>query len=137
MSNLLISFSGGRTSAMMTKYLLENYKDKYNMIVVFANTGKERKETLDFVNMCDKEFGFNCVWVEADITQGQRKGTDFAERYYQETFVSKGSDKVELPKQETLYTEEQVDEAINKARMTSFVFQSNTIIQSLKQPKKD
>ena len=63
---LLISFSGGRTSAMMTKYLLENYKDKYEMIVCFANTGKERQETLDFVDKCDKEFGFNIVWLEAE-----------------------------------------------------------------------
>jgi len=62
---LLISFSGGRTSAMMTKYLLENYQDKYEMIVVFANTGKEREETLQFVNKCDKDFGFNVVWLEA------------------------------------------------------------------------
>jgi hypothetical protein len=92
--------------------------------------------------------------------------------YYQETFVSKGSDDTfkvweccgmeecickhpsvisengnellfdkegnlikELPKQETLYTEEQVMEAIQKARHSYAV--SNDIILSLKQPKKD
>jgi hypothetical protein len=38
-----------------------------------------------------------------------------AEQYYQETFVSKGSGEVELPQQETLYTEEQVREAIRMA----------------------
>jgi hypothetical protein len=62
---LRISFSGGRTSAMMTKYLLENFQDKYEMIVCFANTGKEREETLEFVDKCDKEFGFNVIWIEA------------------------------------------------------------------------
>lgn len=73
--NLLISFSGGRTSAMMTKYLLDNYKDRYNMVVVFANTGKEREETLEFVNKCDIEFGFNTVWVEAFVHNKANKGT--------------------------------------------------------------
>ena len=67
--------------------------------------------------------------------------------YYQETFVSKGSDETPMerkllksgfvdivPKQETLYTEEQVKEAIQKARHSYAV--SNDIIQLLKQPKK-
>jgi 3'-phosphoadenosine 5'-phosphosulfate sulfotransferase (PAPS reductase)/FAD synthetase len=62
---LRISFSGGRTSAMMTKYIIDNLKDKFEIIVCFANTGKEREETLEFVNKCDKEFGFNVVWIEA------------------------------------------------------------------------
>lgn len=61
---LLISFSGGRTSAMMTKYLLDNHSDKYDFTVVFANTGHERQKTLDFVKKCDDEFNFNTIWVE-------------------------------------------------------------------------
>lgn len=73
--NLLISFSGGRTSAFMTWWLLKHYQDKYNMIVVFANTGKEREETLKFVNKCDIEFGFNTVWVEAFVHNESGKGT--------------------------------------------------------------
>ena len=72
---LLISFSGGRTSAYMSKWLLDNMQDKYEMIVVFANTGKEREETLDFVNNCDKYFGFNVVWVEANVNSENGKGT--------------------------------------------------------------
>lgn len=64
-NKLLISFSGGRTSAMMTKWMLENLKHEYEMKVCFANTGKEREETLQFVDKCDKEFGFNVIWIEA------------------------------------------------------------------------
>jgi hypothetical protein len=46
---------------------------------------------------------------------------------------------IELPQQETLYTEEQVREAIGMARnMSGYVtyeYTENEIIQSLKQPK--
>lgn len=58
---LLISFSGGETSAYMTYSLLEQFKDWYDIQVVFANTGEENEATLDFVNRCDKELGFNVV----------------------------------------------------------------------------
>lgn len=74
---LLISFSGGRTSAYMTWWLLNNMQHKYEMIVVFANTGKEREETLQFVHKCDVEFGFNTVWIEAKVTNTKGIGTSF------------------------------------------------------------
>lgn len=73
--NLLVSFSGGETSAYMAKWLIENKSDEYEMVFVFANTGEENEETLDFVNKCDLEFGLNVVWVEAVVHHGERKGT--------------------------------------------------------------
>lgn len=60
----LISFSGGRTSAMMTNHLLKKYSNEYDFKVVFANTGHEREATLEFVNKCDEVLGFNTIWVE-------------------------------------------------------------------------
>ena len=76
MNNLSISFSGGKTSAFMTKWLLENKRDEYDdILVIFANTGQEREETLEFVDRCDKEFNFNTVWVEAVVNQELGKGT--------------------------------------------------------------
>jgi len=70
MSNLFISFSGGRTSAYMTyKILNSDYKNKYdNIVIVFANTGQEHDKTLEFVHNCDKHLGFNTVWIEAEVT---------------------------------------------------------------------
>lgn len=70
-----ISFSGGRTSAYMAKLLIDNFSDKYDFIVTFANTGLEHEKTLEFVNNCDKYFGFNTVWLEADVQHGKRVGT--------------------------------------------------------------
>lgn len=65
--NLCISFSGGETSAFMTQYLLFRQKEWGKVIVVFANTGQENEATLDFVHKCDKLYGFNTVWLEADV----------------------------------------------------------------------
>lgn len=72
---LFISFSGGRTSAFMTKWLLDNKQDEYEMIVLFANTGQEHEKTLEFVDRCDKVLGFDVIWIEAVVAHGQRKQT--------------------------------------------------------------
>ena len=74
--NLLITFSGGRTSAFMSLFSKEYYKD-YNKLFVFANTGKEKEETLTFVDECDKHFKLNLVWLEADINPIKGKGTGY------------------------------------------------------------
>lgn len=72
---LLVSFSGGRTSGYMTKHILDKYSDQYDVKVVFANTGAEDERTLEFVNNCDKYFGFDTVWVEAVVDFRKNKGT--------------------------------------------------------------
>jgi hypothetical protein len=72
---LNISFSGGRTSGYMTKLLLDNWSDRYDFIVTFANTGLEHPKTLEFVHNCDVHFGFNTVWLESDVQHGMRVGT--------------------------------------------------------------
>jgi len=71
--SLLLSFSGGRTSAFMTKRILDGFKNDFEMLVVFANTGQEHENTLRFVHECDTQFGFNTVWVESVLNPG-RKG---------------------------------------------------------------
>src|SRR5687768_16003487 len=61
---LLVSFSGGETSAFMAQWLKANKSDEYDMWFLFANTGEENEETLRFVDQCDKYFGLNVIWVE-------------------------------------------------------------------------
>ena len=67
MKPLIVSFSGGKTSAFMCRWLLENYSNEYQFIFIFANTGREHEETLIFADKCDKYFGLNLIWVEAII----------------------------------------------------------------------
>jgi len=74
MKKLLVSFSGGRTSGYMTKMLLDKYSDKYEIKVIFANTGFENEATLQFVHDCDTHFGFNTVWIEAVTHAGAGNG---------------------------------------------------------------
>ncbi len=59
----VISFSGGRTSGYMLRRILDAGIQK-DVHVLFANTGKERNETLDFVNECDTRWGANVHWLE-------------------------------------------------------------------------
>lgn len=73
MDNVLVSFSGGRTSAFMLKFILEhpNYRHA-NVLVVFANTGKERPETLDFIHQCDTRWNANVHWIEAEVHHDEK-----------------------------------------------------------------
>ena len=65
---LAISFSGGRSSAVMLHLCLQKYKDTHDILITFANTGCEHEETLRFVDAVDKHFaGGKVVWIEAVI----------------------------------------------------------------------
>lgn len=64
-NNLLISFSGGATSGFMLHWILNNWQDRYNIKVVFANTGKEHEKTFEFINKCSEYFHCEIIWVEA------------------------------------------------------------------------
>jgi hypothetical protein len=62
----LISFSGGRTSAYMLKMILDSHGGTLpdDVHVCFANTGKEREETLRFVHECESRWGVRVRWLE-------------------------------------------------------------------------
>lgn len=69
---LVISFSGGETSAFMAQWLLKHKAQDYDEVVtLFANTGQEHPATLDFVERCDREFGLDVVWLEAVVNEGR------------------------------------------------------------------
>jgi hypothetical protein len=72
----IVLFSGGRTSAFLSKFIKENPKYN-NVLFVFANTGKEKEQTLDFIDKCDKEFNLNVIWLEAKINKEKGKGTSY------------------------------------------------------------
>ena len=73
---LLVSFSGGRSSAMIAhKY--RHLAGASNVEFVFANTGQEDERTLDFVNECDVRWGLNLRWVESVVPPTLGVGTTY------------------------------------------------------------
>lgn len=62
----LISFSGGRTSGYMLHKILEAHNGKLpdDVYVVFANTGKETEETLEFIKECGDRWDIHIYWLE-------------------------------------------------------------------------
>lgn len=79
MENLLVSFSGGETSAFMAQWLNNHYEEYgyKNIVFVFANTGLENEQTLEFVERCDKHFKLGMQWIEADVKFGERKSSGY------------------------------------------------------------
>jgi len=62
----LISFSGGRTSGFMLHQIIAAHGGTLpdDVVVAFANTGKEREETLRFVHECGTRWGVRIYWLE-------------------------------------------------------------------------
>ena len=76
----LISFSGGRTSAYMLKMILDAHGGALpdDVHVCFANTGKEREETLRFVHECATRWNVRVRWLEF---RSDRKRLPVEERF--------------------------------------------------------
>lgn len=69
----VISFSGGRTSAYMLRQILDAHGGTLPewIKVIYCNTGKERPETLTFVERVSIEWNVPVVWLE------YRRWTDY------------------------------------------------------------
>lgn len=71
----VISFSGGRTSGYMLWRILQAHQWILpdDVRVLFANTGKEMPETLDFVRDCGLHWNVPITWVEYRRRIGESK----------------------------------------------------------------
>ncbi|RUV66220.1 MAG: 3'-phosphoadenosine 5'-phosphosulfate sulfotransferase [Mesorhizobium sp.] len=69
----LISFSGGRTSGYMVHEIVRAHGGTLpdDVHVLFANTGKEREETLRYVHECGSRWNLRIVWLEWRDTDEQ------------------------------------------------------------------
>jgi len=74
--NIVCTVSAGYSSVMMAIKIKEWYPD-HNIIFAMANTSKERRESLEFMNQCDIYFKLNISWIEAIINPIKGKGTNY------------------------------------------------------------
>lgn len=83
----LISFSGGRTSGYMLWHILDAHGGTLpdDVHVCFANTGKEREETLRFVHECATRWGVRVRWLE---WRSRLKSVPVSERFEEVGFNS-------------------------------------------------
>lgn len=61
---ITVSFSGGRSSAVMTKRTWEELSDHCDVENVFVNTGCEHEKTLEFIDHFQRDFGIPVTWIE-------------------------------------------------------------------------
>ena len=73
-NRLLVSFSGGETSAYMIDFIKRNLS--YDQVeYVFANTGLEHEKTLEFVEKITDYHQIKVHWVEAIINPGRKSAS--------------------------------------------------------------
>ena len=72
----IIHFSGGRTSAYLLFHTIEAYGGSIpsHIRVAYCNTGKEREETLSFIQRCSDEWNVEVTWLEYDFRPDARAG---------------------------------------------------------------
>ena len=82
---LITNTSGGKSSMAQAIKIKQMFGDSIEQICIFANTGMENEETLEFLDRCDREYDLNIIWLEA-VVHEHGKGntyrvTDFKSAY--------------------------------------------------------
>jgi 3'-phosphoadenosine 5'-phosphosulfate sulfotransferase (PAPS reductase)/FAD synthetase len=95
----IINVSGGRTSALMLRRYLDANGGALppDVHAVYANTGRERPETLDFVAAITERWGVDITWIERDRATGYREVTYDTAARDGEPFADLITDKHYLP----------------------------------------
>lgn len=73
---LITNTSGGKSSMAQAIIIKQNYGHKFDQICIFANTGMENEETLEFLDRCDREYDLNIIWLEA-VVHEHGKGNSY------------------------------------------------------------
>ena len=74
MKQIVVSFSGGRTSAYLCSLIKKLHPDA---VFVFMDTGAEHPKTYDFVRQCNEYFDLNLVCLKAKVNPLRGKGVTY------------------------------------------------------------
>ena len=80
---IILSLSGGESSGFLAYDL---FTFGYDVIYLFANTGLENNETLDFVKAMEDNWGIKVVWLEAVVNPEHGKGITHRVTSYEKAF---------------------------------------------------
>jgi len=76
--SIVVSISGGRSSAMMARHIQTHPKyDNFQKAYIFANTGMERPETIEFLRKCEKHWGIEIIKVEGVYSSQMGVGVNY------------------------------------------------------------
>ena len=81
----VVNVSGGRTSGYMLRKILDAHGGALpdHAEAIFANTGKERPETLDFLARMQAEWGVRVTWLEYRYRTESRGGAADPKNHYE------------------------------------------------------
>jgi 3'-phosphoadenosine 5'-phosphosulfate sulfotransferase (PAPS reductase)/FAD synthetase len=87
--NLMVTISGGRSSAMMARHIQmsDKYKD-FNKVYVFCNTGMERPETIQFLDNIEKYWQIPIIKIEGIYSNDLGTGIKYKIVSYNELDMS-------------------------------------------------
>jgi 3'-phosphoadenosine 5'-phosphosulfate sulfotransferase (PAPS reductase)/FAD synthetase len=75
---LMVTVSGGRSSAMMARHIQTHEKySKYEKVFVFCNTGMERPETINFLKNIEKHWKIPLVKIEGVYSKDLGTGVKY------------------------------------------------------------
>lgn len=80
---IILSLSGGESSGVLAYNL---FTSGFDVVYIFANTGLENNETLDFIHNMEKEWGVNVVWLEAVVNPKHGEGITHRVTSYEKAF---------------------------------------------------
>jgi hypothetical protein len=75
-NNIVCTVSAGYSSMMMALKMKEWYPND-NIIYLFANTGREDEQSLQFLKDCSDHYGLDIIYLEPVLNPIKGKGTDY------------------------------------------------------------
>lgn len=77
-NNIVVTVSGGRSSAMMARHIQTHEKyEKYKKIYVFCNTGMERTETVQFLKNIERQWNIPLIKIQGVYSTKMGTGVSY------------------------------------------------------------
>ena len=146
--NLMVTVSGGRSSAMMARIIQTNKKyHDFKKIYVFCNTGMERPETINFLKNIENVWDIPLIKIEGVFSNVMGRGVRYKEvewdsldmdgNPFSQSIMHKNKGEFNgLPNQEAPYCSEML-KTLPAKKLCDDIFGVNNYIKSIGFRKED